>query len=526
MVISPILSTGAWGLAVALTLVAASAAAQTVPSRTLAAAESVRGQLGAASAQMPDGSRYDCYALDTTAGQPLALRLRSTTLVGRLRLARGGQCDTARLLDERHVAIGHTASLDFTTEGGRYLVLALATAASTGAYELSVSGQTATTGATSPLPGEDQRRALMERQVAQRHAELAAEQARRAAEAETARMAALERQQREADTQAQRQANRMAVFNAFVGGFSNEWNAFQQQQAQQQGVLDDINRQARQIARQREAAERAQQSAREAAQVAQNARARESAATLAVQLAEANTYRDAQIAKTTDPAERQRLAAESARALATARELGLEDEVRRQTLAISGGTQVSAMQQEADRRRAHEQAEADRRATEQNQIREAEARRLAEQSPREQTARVPQAAAPSTQGPVSSRPTTAPAYAGPTEIGTLTRDWSPWVVHAEHNGVTFSWRARVYDRESLWAQWKCDNHSGEARYCAIQTKTYQCFAGERLSHNGGGIGEASNVAAGREHIFRGDPACSGAGLTFLRAQAVVNAANR
>jgi hypothetical protein len=92
-----------------------------------------------------------------------------------------------------------------------------------------------------------------------------------------------------------------------------------------------------------------------------------------------------------------------------------------------------------------------------------------------------------------------------------------------HLRLTISWRARVYDRESLRVQWQCDNRSGERRYCSISDKTYACFAGNVPAGQGGGIGEASDVAAGRQYAFVGETGCRGDGLTFLLPQARVGA---
>lgn len=513
------------------------AAAQDGP-QALGPDANVQGRLTASSPRLPDGGAYDCYAIETTPGQQVTVTMRSQAFDSRLWIARGGQCATARLQEDNDDALGRDAQVSFTAGGGRYLILARTKAADgAGPYRLTLEGGAPMQTATVAAPrGEDERVALMNRQVAQREARLAAEAAaRRAAEAQR-QLEEMERRERERQERQESQARNAAIFNTFVNTLGSELANYQQQQNEQQAFLNDLNRQARAVARQREEAEQRQ---REAEQAARQAEQRQGHEALARQLAEANAYRERQIAQTTNPAERQRLAAQSAGALQAARQIGMEDQVRGQTQAILAGRQSSAMvdQQTAQQQR-REQAEADRRAAEQRQIQQAEQRRVEEQRRLEEQRRqadeqrqiqlaeqrrqeqARQAAAERAEAERRRAAANAPAvYASAPAVGRLTRDWSQWYTHATHNGVTISWRARIYDSDSLRIQWKCDNRSGERRYCSIGDKSYRCYAGNAPAGQGGGMGEASDVGVGREYTFIGETACNGSNLTFVLPQA-------
>ena len=522
-------------LVLALGLASAAEARQSAP-RALNPDSQVSARLALDGERLPDGSLFDCYAIETSPGQQVNLSIETQAFAGRIWVARGGQCASARL--QHDSGASGPPQLDFTAAGGRYLVLVRPRSAEgSGLYKLKIQGglpqQMA---AAETRPGEAERLALMNRQVQQREARLAAEAARQAAEAEQRRLDELQRRQWEAEAEAERQANAGAIFNAFIGGFSSEMNNIQNQQANQQAFLNDLARQNQQIARQREQVERAQQRAREMEQEQQNAQRQQNARGLASQLAEANAYREREMAQTTDPAERQRLAAQSADALATARQLGVEGEVRSQTQAILAGSQSSAIMDHADaRQQSRNQMEAERRATEQRQIQQAEQRRLAKQRQQEEQRTILQAeqrrlenqrqasnarAVENTRQADANIPT---IYSPAPPVGRLGQDWSPWFPYATHNGAVISWRARINDRESLRVQWQCDNRSDERRYCSISDKAYTCFAGNSPAGQGGGIGEASDVAPGRQYAFGSEIGCRGDGLTFLLPQARVSA---
>ncbi len=503
--------------------------------RTLDPDSQVSGRLGEGGERLPDGTPFDCYAIETRPGQRVILTLNAEAFNGRLLVARGGQCAGARLQHDSGTA--SPAGLGFTGAGGRYLVLVRPRGTEgAGPYTLKVEGGAPMqTAAIEARPGDAERLALMNSQVRQREAQLAAEAARRVAEAEQRRLAELERQQQEAEARAERQANAANLFNTFVGTLSSELNNYQVQRAEQQAFLNDVQYQAEEIARQREAAERAERRAREAEQERERTQQRQNAQGLATQLAEANAYRERQMAQATDPGERQRLAAQSAGALDVARQLGVEGDVRNQTQAIMAGSQSSAMMDHADaQQQRRDQLESERRAAEQRQIQQAEARRLAEEQrqvqqaeqrrqehAREQLAQ--QAAERAEQQRRRAAAEVQTAYTSAPPIGRLTQDWSQWFTHATHNGVTIAWRARIYDRDSIRVQWRCDNQSGERRYCSISDKTYACYAGNVPAGQGGGIGEASDVAAGRQYAFVSETGCRGTGLTFLLPQARVSA---
>jgi|GEM_PF-2380922 len=520
---------------------ASPAVAQDEP-RALGPNANVQGRLGASSERLPDGAAYDCYAIETQPGQQVTVTMRSQAFDSRLWISRGGQCATARLQHDNDDALGRDARISFTAAGGRYLILARTKAAEgAGAYRLTLEGGAPMQMAAVEAPrGEGERVALMNQQVAQREARLAAEAARRAAEAEAARVAELERQAMERQERREREERNAALFGTFMNTLSSELANHQQQQYEQQAFLNDLNRQAQQVAAQREASE---QRAREAEQSARQAQQQQNAQGMARQLAEANAYRERQMAQTTDPAERQRLAAQSASALQAARQLGVEGDVRNQTQAIMSGRQSSAMQDQADAQQSQrDQAEAERRAAEQRQIQQAEQRRLAEQQRQQEAQRQAeqqrtqqqaeqrrqeeqqrQAAARAEEERRRAAANVPPVYAAAPPIGRLTEDWSPWFTHATHNGVVISWRARIYDRQNLRIQWKCDNRSGERRYCSIGDKTYRCYAGSTPVGSGGGMGEASDVGIGREYAFIGENGCNGNGLTFVLPRSDVRA---
>lgn len=200
-----------------------------------------------------------------------------------------------------------------------------------------------------------------------------------AAQREAERIAAQER--REAS---ERRAQMfMAGMTTLAGAYNEAVQEQAAQQASQRQMLANIQAQADAQRRQQEAAAAAQAAERRQQQAAQQATQREA---LANQLADGIAYRNAQMERTTDAATRNRLAADNAKAMQAAQQIGAYDQVNRQAIAATSANQSAARQQREAQ--AQQEAEAARRAAQERQQRLAqqqaeERQRQAEQAERE-----------------------------------------------------------------------------------------------------------------------------------------------
>lgn len=168
------------------------------------AGEAVQAELSAQAVRAPDGTPYDCYAINTRAGDKLTVTVRSAAFDAVISISRGALCSAAALQyeNDNFEAGSKDARVSFTAAGGRYLILARAsTQAAQGQYSLSLDSESLLPGSSSGSAGvQDDRRALMNQQVAAHRAQVAEEQARiaaeerrRAQEEEARRQAAAER---------------------------------------------------------------------------------------------------------------------------------------------------------------------------------------------------------------------------------------------------------------------------------------------------------------------------------------------
>lgn len=146
----------------------------------------------------------------------------------------------------------------------------------------------------------------------------------------------------------------------------------QRQQAQHQAFMDNINAQVEADRQQREAQQRAQAEQLAAQQAAQQQAGREA---FARQLADGIAYRNALMAKTTDPATLQRLRRDNEGALQAAQQIGMRSQVDGMaTQATQSGFDQARAQRAAD-----EQAQQQRMAEQARVQREREAQQRAEQ---------------------------------------------------------------------------------------------------------------------------------------------------
>lgn len=248
--------------------VQAPAFAQIVPPQPIAAGQTIEAALQPDAPRLEDGVPFGCYAIETAPGDRVAVVLHSQSFHPVVRIARGALCSASALQQESDPAnTSAEARVEFAAAGGRYLILARATASNaSGQYALSVEGATTVKAekiATTNTEAERQR--IMQREIAQRQAQLAAEAERQRREAEAARrameLAVLAAQQAEEeayyedeyyDDYSAPQTNTMAgIMNAFVDGY----NAETQKQRQMQAQFDETTRM---IARQRAEARRRQ----------------------------------------------------------------------------------------------------------------------------------------------------------------------------------------------------------------------------------------------------------------------------
>lgn len=248
--------------------VQAPAFAQIVPPQPIAAGQTIEAALQPDAPRLEDGVPFGCYAIETAPGDRVAVVLHSQSFHPVVRIARGALCSASALQQESDPAnTSSEARVEFAAAGGRYLILARASASNaSGQYALSVEGATTVRAeriATTNTDAERQR--IMRHEVAQRQAQLAAEAERKRREAEAARrameLAVLAAQQAEEDAYYEDeyyddysapQTNTMAgIMNAFVDGY----NAETQKQRQMQAQFDETRRM---IARQQAEARRRQ----------------------------------------------------------------------------------------------------------------------------------------------------------------------------------------------------------------------------------------------------------------------------
>lgn len=374
--------------AVALAAATIGASAQTAAPKPLRLdGARIDAQLAAAAGTAAN----DCYAVDTRPGTQLAIDVEATDFTPVIRIARGALCTGVVPTREVHGKTAGPARLAFKSPGGRYLVLIGTADGRGGRYVLSAQAAppTGNDDGTSPqddvaaeIPIADRRVALMNKQVQQRREQVAREQAelQRQREAEALRR----EQQRLAQLQeeAEREARSQATFNAFMGGLNTLGNALAEQNAAyeaQQHALNQAVARGQEMVQAREQAEarRAQQQ-----RAQEQAKRQEGYAALGQQLARANAYRDAQLARETDPVRRAELTRQSQAALDAAAKVGQRDAVLAQTRALNApgsnngnpgsgaGTgsasaqarQQAQQQQQAQAEQARQQAEQERQA--------------------------------------------------------------------------------------------------------------------------------------------------------------------
>jgi hypothetical protein len=140
--------------------------------------------LDEASMVSKESARYDCYAIDTTAGQQTTIAVESSAFDPVIEVARGALCHVSTLQYENDNANDSTTSaqVSFKAAGGRYLVLIKSKSQQAyGAYRLKIGGDPAQV-AQAPTNKEDQRKQIMEMEIAKREAEKAVAEAKRKAE--------------------------------------------------------------------------------------------------------------------------------------------------------------------------------------------------------------------------------------------------------------------------------------------------------------------------------------------------------
>jgi hypothetical protein len=234
--------------ALLVSLVVPFAAAQIVQPTAISFGGDIAGKLGESSQRLPDGTPYDCYAVNTQAGQAVTVTLRSTALDGALRVARGALCSASAIQhdNDNFEADSQDARISFRAAGGRYLIFARGVKAdAAGAYSLSVETDRPQENIVLADAGEVSRREIMEREVAQHRAKVAAEQAQQRAIEAQRRAAERERQLAEAEERRQQayeeQQNAQTFMNAlgvFSNTLANETAKYEAQAAQTQAWFD------------------------------------------------------------------------------------------------------------------------------------------------------------------------------------------------------------------------------------------------------------------------------------------------
>jgi hypothetical protein len=369
--------------------------------------QQVEGKLSAESATLPDGSAHACYAINTKAGDQIALSLQSDMFPGRLTVGRGPSCATAAMQFDKTGAEGKDAQVGFKAAGGRYVIAVRAAKPdAAGAFRLNVKAVLALAGEPTPggaNPGvgpaapPSARKLAMLAQVDKRAAEIAAQQERqrliaeqaqrdqerlvaqiRANEAEAAARRAEEEAEEEAERASRPQVN---LAQTFANSFNKAMADNAAENARQQQMLDNLAAQQRAASAAREARERAEQVRQDTAR-REAARAQyENQQALARQLAEANAVRRQQ-AVGADAATRQRLAEQSQSAAQAAQAIGGGQtfQQRQTELSAEASAQRAAEAQAQERQRRLDQ----QRALEVQ--RQAEQQRLADAQRRQQQA--------------------------------------------------------------------------------------------------------------------------------------------
>ncbi|WP_159107153.1 hypothetical protein [Azospirillum sp. B4] len=484
------------------------------------------GSLADDSARLADGGVYDCYALNTKPRDQVTVTLHAAGFAGHLWLARGALCSAAAIQAEGQAG-ADGAALTFTAAGGRYLILAgSATGDARGAYTLTIAGQAATqvASAEDPADAAAARRALMDQQVTQFRADEAAAAAARQA-AEEARQAELAARRAEEEAEDD-DDDGLALFGALVGAAANAYADAAAQQRAESARLSALQAQAH-AAEARRRADAQRDAQQQAARTAQQQQAGYSA--LARQLAEANAYRERQMATTTNEAERQRLAQQNAQALQAARQIGREAEVRQQTQAMMTGRPPQAeapAQPHAPMApvtplpptpKPGPQGPAPMVESRQAPPTLVPPQRVADARPAPEPVKPKEVAAAKPDPKPSVPAQRAPAPA----IGTLTKDWFGWVAYGSHNGVEFYWRAKLDGGNGIRVQWRCVNTTSVRMTCGIGggssgDKVYRCYHGAGAESPGGAIGESSDVGPGRDYVFIGDASvCRDKTATFV-----------
>ncbi len=257
--------------------------AQVVHPQPIASGQTVEAALDPDAPRLANGMPFACYAVETAPGDKLAVVLESQSFKPIVRIARGALCSAAALQQESDpTATSSEARIEFSAAGGRYLILARAADPNaSGSYALRVEGARAMPAEKTATTSTDaERQRIMQREIAQREARLAAETERRRREAEAARraaeierMLAAERAAQEAyyeeeyyDDYAPPQTNSMAgILNAFVGGFNSEMQKQQQMRAQFDETRRMIERQQAEARRRQAEEQRRQESEKRAA---------------------------------------------------------------------------------------------------------------------------------------------------------------------------------------------------------------------------------------------------------------------
>lgn len=175
----------------ALTLVACSfaipsALAQITQPVQLKNGETRNASLDKNSPVLDSAARYDCYAINTAAKEEITVTLESSDFDPIIGVARGALCHASSLQYENDNIDSSTttAQVSFKAPGGRYLVIVKSKSPEAmGSYRLVIGNGAAQQVATQAPSAKTQRRQqIMEMEIQQREAELAAARAKQEAE--------------------------------------------------------------------------------------------------------------------------------------------------------------------------------------------------------------------------------------------------------------------------------------------------------------------------------------------------------
>ncbi|MEW5685316.1 MAG: hypothetical protein AB1942_10385, partial [Pseudomonadota bacterium] len=254
----------------ALSLAGAAAFAQGAPP-SLSPGQTLKGAISRETATASNGGgRFDCYALSGSAGVSVAIKVSSSAFAPRLSVGRGATCAAATYqFVQSGAADGKDVTITFKPAPGRYMVMVQAPDGAFGPYVLTHEArgavQMADAGAAVTGPS---RREIMDAQVGKRRAELAAEEARRQAEAERREVARLQAEAEAARRQAEAAAyeaeqeedepaapvqNPLAAFNS---AFNQAMQQNEADRRKQQQFLNGIAQQQREAQAARAEAER------------------------------------------------------------------------------------------------------------------------------------------------------------------------------------------------------------------------------------------------------------------------------